>query len=266
MASSTGSGTPRREPEDTPVTQILYIDIDPARDLEDESTREGRLWAEMLDLIQDSPGFERLYWGRRLEEPEKVQVHTVRDTLDAHKSFLASSSFQQDLTTTLRRLTTLPLPSTTPTTTPNTTTAHAGPPTGELPLNVRHAYLAPLALSSPFGTAPTLGLPVGTAIYTGATDAWYEGAWPLWTHVVRHVDGCVGIGGGRVIEPVGGMEGGYMVYVAWRSVAHHDDYHHTKHFAKHRVILQIGHRGYAEYGHVVFRGVREGQRAVKGKL
>lgn len=211
----------------------------------------------------------------------------VRDTLDAHKAFLASPSFQQDFTTLLRRLSTLPPPppppplpasspspsttntTTTTTTTTSTATAHpAPPPAGELPLNVRHVYLTHLALSNPLGAAPTLGLPIGTAVYTGATDAWYEGAWPLWTHVVRHVEGCEGIAGGRVLEPVGGMDGGYMVYVAWRSVAHHDGYHHTSHFARHRVVLQIGHKGYAEYGHVVFKGVREGpaRRGVKGKL
>lgn len=186
----------------------------------------------------------------------------VRDTLDAHKAFLASPFFQQDLTTILRRLSTLPPPPS-----PKITAATTSPPTGELPLNVRHVYLTHLALSNPLGTAPTLGLPIGTAVYTGATDAWYEGAWPLWTHVVRHVEGCEGVAGGRVLEAVGGMEAGYMVYVAWRSVAHHDGYHHTGHFARHRVILQIGHRGYAEYGHVVFTGVREGpRRGGKGKL
>lgn len=80
---------------------------------------------------------------------------------------------------------------------------------------------------------------------------------------MRRVAGCMGVSGGRVLEPVAGLDEGYAVYVAWRSVAAHDEYHQTRHFAKFGVVLRLGHRGYVEYGHVVFKGVREG---VKGKL
>lgn len=138
----------------------------------------------------------------------------------------------------------------------------AGSMVAELPVQVRHAYLTHQALEgNPLGGKSLLGYPIGTAIYTGADDAWYDGAWNLWTHVVRYVDGCRGISGGKVVEQVGGLENGYLVYVGWETVKHHDDYHHTKHFMKHRVILQLGHRGYTEYGHVIFKGTREGPRA-----
>lgn len=60
-------------------------------------------------------------------------------------------------------------------------------------------------------------------------------------------------------EPVEGQEDSYLVYVAWESVKHHDDYHHTEHFQKHRVILAIGNEGWTEYGHVIFAEVRHGQ-------
>jgi hypothetical protein len=123
-------------------------------------------------------------------------------------------------------------------------------------VQVRHAYLTHQVLDNPFGKN-LLGYPIGTAIYQGADDAWYEGAWPLWTHVVRHIDGCKGIGGGKVVEPVGGLKNGYLVYVGWESVKKHDDYHHTQHFRKHFIILNIGHKGYTEYGHIVFQGLRE---------
>jgi len=68
----------RREPDGTPVTQILYIDVNPAHNLEDADTSAGKVWVELLDLIQDAPGFRRLYWGQRLEEPEKVQIHVSK--------------------------------------------------------------------------------------------------------------------------------------------------------------------------------------------
>lgn len=140
---------------------------------------------------------------------------------------------------------------------------------------IRHTTLAHQVLADPFGPS-LLGLPVGTALYKDTDAAWHEGAWPLWTHVVRHVDGCRGIAGGGVLEEEsveGKFEGSgkgegesgrdYLVYVAWASVRHHDDYHHTAHFRRHFVILNIGHQGYAEYGHVVFKEIREGPKGTK---
>jgi hypothetical protein len=59
----------------TPVTQIIYLDVDPSLELDDTSSEAGRTWSTILDEIETSPGFQRLYWGRRLELPEKVQLH-----------------------------------------------------------------------------------------------------------------------------------------------------------------------------------------------
>lgn len=127
---------------------------------------------------------------------------------------------------------------------------------GEAP-QIRHTTLHHQALGDPFGP-PLLGYPIGTAIYTGTDVAWRY-SWPLWTHIVRHVDGCRGIAGGKVLEPVDGLEDGYVVYVAWQTVKHHDDYHHAEHFRRHRVVLELGTRGWVEYGHVVFVEARDGE-------
>lgn len=126
----------------------------------------------------------------------------------------------------------------------------------------RHATLRNQVPDNPFGPE-MLGFPIGTAIYLGTDAAWHEGAWPLWTHVVRHVDGCKGIAGGSVVEPVGGLQGGYLVYVAWESVGHHKAYHRTQHFARLGVILGIGNKGWVEYGHVVFEEIREGKKGAE---
>lgn len=122
---------------------------------------------------------------------------------------------------------------------------------------VRHTTLHHQALESPFGST-LLGYPIGTAVYTGTDVAW-QYSWPLWTHIVRHVDGCRGIAGGKVLEPVNNLESGYVVYVGWQTVKQHNDYHHTEHFQKHRVVLQLGCRGWVEYGHIVFIVCREGK-------
>lgn len=53
------------------------------------------------------------------------------------------------------------------------------------------------------------------------------------------------------------VENCYLVYVGWDSIKDHSNYHHTKHFRDHSVILQIGHSGWREYGHIKFEGWRE---------
>lgn len=151
-------------------------------------------------------------------------------------------------------------------------------------LAVRHVEMRDFTPSS---KALGKGAPfTGSAIYLQPTAGWHEGAWPLWTHIVRYIDGCLGCSGGRIVEPVklledpvlvgevevdgregdlkaGGWEG-FIVYVGWESVEKHEAYHHTKHFKEHRVVLRCGNAGFAEYGHVVFEESRE--RAAVAKL
>ena len=77
---------------------------------------------------------------------------------------------------------------------------------------------------------------------------------------MRSVPGCLGIAGGSLLETItdekGSYENCYLVYVGWRSVADHEAYHHTEHFAKRRVVLGLGNGGYREYAHVRFEGER----------
>ena len=130
-------------------------------------------------------------------------------------------------------------------------------------------------------TTPFHAPVTGTAIYLRTTSAWHEGAWPCWTHVVRHVKGCTGIAGGKLLEPYSAdvsaklagatppakvhgpasssssdVENCYLVYVGWETIKAHSDYHHTRHFRDHGVILTIGNEGWREYGHVRFEGWR----------
>lgn len=58
-----------------PVTQIIYLQIPPDRELKESSTYHAKLWTSALDVIERSDGFQRVYWGRSLERPENVQVH-----------------------------------------------------------------------------------------------------------------------------------------------------------------------------------------------
>ena len=97
----------------------------------------------------------------------------------------------------------------------------------------------------------------GSAIYVGTDAAWHEGAWPLWTHLVRYIDGCLGCAGGKLVEPVDGFENSYIVYVGWETIEKHEHVHTLKWFENRKVILALGNKGYREYGHVKFEGSRE---------
>ncbi|KAH8681601.1 hypothetical protein BX600DRAFT_544134 [Xylariales sp. PMI_506] len=216
------------------ATQIHYFTISPEKDLTDANSEAGKTWAKALDLLEEHEGFRRLYWGRSPEDRSKVQLHVVREDNSQHKSFLASPRYGE-FKALAYQLVVIP------------------PSSSEF--LVRHAQLRdwtenPKALGrgAPFS---------GTAVYVDTDAAWHEGAWPLWTHVVRHVDGCLGVTGGPVEETVDGRAGCYVVYVGWESVEKHDGYHHTDHFRQHYIILQKGNKGYREYGHVTFEGGRE---------
>lgn len=184
----------------------------------------------------------------------------VRESLAAHKSYLASASYQRFLH--LIR--------------PALNLQHQEP-------KVRHVEALTNYTSKP--TTPFRAPVTGTAIYLSTTSAWHEGAWPCWTHVVRHVKGCTGIAGGKVLEPIDAgdvssfagisapktdaeqaYQNCFIVYVGWDSIKHHNDYHHTKHFRDHGVILGIGNEKWREYGHIRFEGWLEASSALGPKL
>ena len=184
-------------------------------------------------------------------------MKTVRQSLQQHRRFLKSDSYQKFLAIVVK-ITGL----------------------NQQPV-VRHAQMKSwtsndqsLARGAPF---------VGTAIYLNTTDGWDEGAWPLWTHIVRYVDGCLGCAGGpllgsvetcpgplnRLLEgkkPTKTFNRAYIVYVGWETPEKHEAYHHTEHFAKHCVILSCVNDGYAEYGHIVFEGSREKSSSVSARM
>lgn len=137
---------------------------------------------------------------------------------------------------------------------------------------IRHAQMTSW---TPNNQALARGAPLtGTAIYYNTTEVWNDYAWPLWTHIVRHIDGCLGCSGGPLLEPVTTVPGslsesvngkgvqknfetGYVVYVGWKTTEKHHAYHHTEHFRQFGNVLRCGNEGFAEYGHIVFEGSRE---------
>ncbi|KAJ5099596.1 hypothetical protein N7532_006597 [Penicillium argentinense] len=206
-------------------TQMIVLPIQEEIQL-DQPSQHGQTWTQILDILEQWPGFRRLYWGRHVEEPAQVHLHIVRDNLHQHFALLASPAWQR-IGDQLRSLGVSDTAS----------------------LVVRHAMI------SEFSAEPKSlgnGAPVtGTAIYLTRDQAGWEKTWELWTSIVSTVPGCIGVTGGWMVESVEGQPS-YVVYVGWASLEVHDAYHHTNHFRQRAAILREHNRGYREYGHVAF--------------
>ncbi|KAL2842759.1 hypothetical protein BJY01DRAFT_248913 [Aspergillus pseudoustus] len=232
-------------PLDTPTaavpTQIITFSLKKSITIEDANSFDGTLWKHALDILENSTGFRKLYWGRHVEEAGKVQVHVVRDHLNQHYAFLTSPEWTS-LTTLLKPM--YPEHSQT-----------ESSESGSSATTVLHTLLShfthnPRTISS--------GAPVtGTAIYLTTSRTGWEKTWALWTTIVPNVKGCLGCTGGWIVEPVDGHDGCYVVYVGWASIEDHDAYHHTRDFGRKRVVLALHNVGWRGYGHVRFLGERE---------
>ncbi|KAL4907255.1 hypothetical protein BDW74DRAFT_176037 [Aspergillus multicolor] len=239
---------PLATPTSQQPTQILTFSIRPSARIEDVSTPDGETWNKALDIIQKYPGFRALYWGRNVEESDqdRVEVVVYRNKMSQHTSFLSSRpwlSLQQILEPLYES-------------------------SSEKNVSVLHAQLQDFTSNA----RTLLNAPVtGTAIYTATSVHGWEKVWALWTTIVPEVKGCLGCTGGWVESlpqppaEEGKSDGGekkregvreYVVYVGWESIQDHDAYHHTKDFARKRVILSLHNSGWRGYGHVRFAGSR----------
>ncbi|KAK7961622.1 uncharacterized protein PG986_002447 [Apiospora aurea] len=278
-----------------PVTQIFYLSIPVEHQLQDATSGAGRKWAEALDLVAESPGFLRLYWGRQVEEHKKVQLHIVsptstsggggeaplghdriyfsqpetdsrpvRETLEQNEDFLESPLYLDDVLPLIKSILTPPHP------------VHPTIPD----IQIWHVHLGqqltttataaglptfggtPSSSSSSTSSSSLLGYPISTALYGGDDDAtWVEGEWLLWADAMRRVKGCKTIAGGKLIKKsvaaaLKSDGGGYLIYVGWETLQHDDEYHGTPSFKEQVMVLSSGGKGFKEYGHVVFQGVQ----------
>ncbi|RJE20683.1 hypothetical protein PHISCL_06982 [Aspergillus sclerotialis] len=215
-------------------TQMIILPIKATASIENPSTKEGQIWSQILDILENWKGFRRLYWGRHVEEPGKTQVHIVRDSLHNHYTFLASQQWQSICNLVK----------------PLCTETENGTKSVVDSIIVRHAMISDFT-PSPKGLGK--GAPVtGTAIYFATDPAKWEKVWALWTTIVPNVPGCLGCAGGWMVEPVEGREHCYIVWVGWQNIEMHDAYHHTKDFRRRGPILMEHNSGWREYGHVAF--------------
>jgi hypothetical protein len=50
-----------------PIQENVPIDV--------LSSKEGQIWSQVLSIFESWPGFKRLYWGRKVEQPTQVHLH-----------------------------------------------------------------------------------------------------------------------------------------------------------------------------------------------
>ena len=225
--------------ESLPVTEILYLDIDPAKSLKDGNLDARSLWAGILSLSANSGyGFQDQYWGRGLtpelfistiEEPSKVRLHIVRDTLSEHSAFHSSTS-GESFRTLLNQVI---MPGT--------------------DIKIRHALLQDFVVSN--GCRAVQAPVTGSAFYRDSTDAFADYAWPLWTTIVGRTSGVRGVSGGRVLASEGENEG-YLVYVGWDNYDSHQKFRKSQLCSERRIVLTEGNSGQVEYYHLAFENAK----------
>lgn len=101
-----------------------------------------------------------------------------------------------------------------------------------------------------------LNIPRERSLDQGSTHA--GGQWAKALDIVTECPGFKKLYRGRRLEEAEKVQLhiGVDLLLLWRSVGHHDDYHHAggalREAPLHRVILNIGVKAWTEYGHVVF--------------
>ncbi|KAF1814303.1 hypothetical protein P152DRAFT_472078 [Eremomyces bilateralis CBS 781.70] len=207
-------------------TQMILLKVPVQHNLREKTQGTGAIWWKALAVLQKSPGFVRVYFGRRVEIPDSVHLHVVRETLEQSQDFLKSPLYQE-FKSAIDQLTNVE-------------------PT------IRHAFIGEY---SPGCESLAKGAPVtGTAIYVDLQDLWDE-RWDQWTGIVPKVEGFMGIAGGPLVESVAGFKDCYIALVGWKNVEVHDTYHHTADFAsKSHILLDPGRskKKFTEYGHIAF--------------
>ncbi|KAI9846901.1 MAG: hypothetical protein M1837_003513 [Sclerophora amabilis] len=73
----------------TPVTESAHLTFPPGTTFEDPSTAAGGIWQDSLATLRRQDGYQRSYWGRKVESPND----TDWDSLDAHEKFMAAAEY-----------------------------------------------------------------------------------------------------------------------------------------------------------------------------
>lgn len=57
-----------------PATELATFPIASGAAVEDGDSAAGKVWQSTLDTVSQQDGFQRLYWGREVEDPSVLQL------------------------------------------------------------------------------------------------------------------------------------------------------------------------------------------------
>ncbi len=57
-----------------PATEIAVLPLLAGATIEDPSSNAGKVWADTLSTVSQQDGFQRAYWGRRIESQSDLQL------------------------------------------------------------------------------------------------------------------------------------------------------------------------------------------------
>lgn len=189
-----------------PATELATIPIASGAAVEDPNSSAGKVWQSTLDTVSQQDGFQRLYWGREVENQSVIQLFIDWDSFDAHKNFMASPTygpFAKHLMTIV-----------------------------DGPFSMYHANLTPHPPTAAVGTASPV-TEVLTCYFEKEDDGFESKVNQLIKVISENAEGFKAASGGWVIEDVEyeGKKGkAYVGVLGWESVEAHMSFRETQAF------------------------------------
>lgn len=202
-----------------PATELATIPLASGAAIEDPNSPAGKVWQSTLDTVSQQDGYQRIYYGREVENPSVLQLFIDWDSFEHHKKFIASpiyGPFAKHLMTIV-----------------------------DGPLSMCHANLTPHPPTVAIGTASPI-TEVLTCYFEKEDDGFQSKVDQLIKAISENAEGFKAASGGWVIEDVEyeGKKGkAYFMVLGWESVEAHMNFRETQAFKDNIHLLKEGPLG-----------------------
>ncbi|KAI9877432.1 MAG: hypothetical protein M1830_003917 [Pleopsidium flavum] len=213
-----------------PATEIAILPLLPGSQIEDPSSNAGKVWTDTINTVSQQDGFQRAYWGRRIENPSEVQLLIDWDSVDAHKKFMATPEYEP-----------------------------FGKHIGSIldgAVSIHHAILKPQSSSTVASRFSAPVTEIVTFYFPSSTSASdksdIEDAVSKFSKAPQqHAEGFRGLSGGWIVEKVEhasvGEGWGFVGVAGWDSLDAHMAFRETKEFKEAIMDLRNRAKGTAMY-------------------
>lgn len=69
------------------ATEIAAFNLKDGKRPDDANSAAGQVLRDTLDTLTQQKGFQRAYWGREVENPDRFRLFVDWDSVDAHMDF-----------------------------------------------------------------------------------------------------------------------------------------------------------------------------------